>query len=396
MGTLEDALELARSGREQAESELIELVSIPSISALSRHREDVRSACDWTAGRLRRMGLEVEVAEVLEGGHPVISAEWMGAGAGRPVLAIYGHYDVQPPDPLSEWTTPPFEPVVRNGVLAGRGASDNKGQYLAGLKAAEYAFAAGPPPVNLRFLIEGEEEITGRSLPEFVLSNAGRLRTDYLFIADGQFAAPGLPSLITALRGLLYVEIEAEGAAVDLHSGIYGGVAPNPLNTLAHILSALKGRDGRVTLPGFYDRVRPPSAAELEAWARLPGGEEELLQDMAVAALEGEAEFTPAERRWSRPSLDVHGVVGGFIDEGKKTVIPARAKAKVSFRLVPDQDPTEVLEALEAQVRLLTTPGSGSRCEISGTPPRCWRVSTIPAWRRRREPSRRPSGPGRC
>jgi acetylornithine deacetylase/succinyl-diaminopimelate desuccinylase-like protein len=352
----DEALDRARAGREQAEADLFELIRIPSVSSLNRHRQDCADAADWLNQRLQTMGMNSRTVRVDEAGHPVVEAAWMER-PGTPTLTIYGHYDVQPPDPLEEWTSPPFEPTLRDGFVYARGSDDNKGQLMCSIKAAEYAFASGGPPLNLRFLIEGEEEITGPALPTHVRQNAAALATDYLFIADGQFTAPGMPNLLTGLRGMLYTEIEVEGAAVDLHSGIYGGVAPNPLNSLAHIIASLKGRDGRVTIPGFYDAVRAPDAAELNAWSQLPTGEDELRRDLGVRSLEGEAGFNPFERRWSRPTLDVHGIIGGFVEEGKKTVIPARAKAKVSMRLVPDQDPAPILESLRAYAPTLATPG---------------------------------------
>jgi acetylornithine deacetylase/succinyl-diaminopimelate desuccinylase-like protein len=351
----DDALRRAKEGRGQAETDLFEFLAIPSVSSLPTHDADTRRACDWTAERLRGMGMAVEVADVPGGRHPVISAEWLGR-PGKPTLAIYGHYDVQPPDPLEEWLTPPFEPTIRDGRVYARGACDNKGQVLAGIKAAEHAFATGGPPINLRFLIEGEEEISGPSLPRFLRENAARIPSDYVLIADGEFTAPGLPNLLTGLRGLLYTEIVAEGAAADLHSGIFGGVAPNPLNTLAHAISALKGRDGRITIPGFYDDLVPPSEEEVASWDRVKD-EATLKRLMAVRALEGEEKFSPAERTWGRPTLDVHGIVGGFIGEGSKTVIPARAKAKVSMRLVPQQDPGKIYDSLARYLKGLETPG---------------------------------------
>ena len=352
---LKDALALAKGGREQALADLLEFLAIPSVSSLPDHDADTRRACDWTADRLRRIGMTVEVANIPGGRHPVISAEWLGR-PGKPTLAIYGHYDVQPPDPLEEWLTPPFQPAIRNGNVYARGACDNKGQVLAGIKAAEHAFATGGPPLNLRFLIEGEEEISGPSLPRFLRENAARIPSDYVLIADGEFTAPGLPNLVTGLRGLLYTEIVAEGAAADLHSGIFGGVAPNPLNTLAQVIATLKGRDGRVTIPGFYEDVVPPTEEEIAFWDRVKDAAT-LKELMGVRSLEGEEEFSPAERTWSRPTLDVHGVVGGFIGEGSKTVIPARAKAKVSMRLVPRQDPGKIFAALTTYLQGLESPG---------------------------------------
>jgi len=352
---LEEALKRARGAREEDLADLLELLAIPSVSALHEHDADTRRACDWVAERLRRTGMTVEVVDVPGGRHPVISAEWLGR-PGRPTLAIYGHYDVQPPDPLEEWVTPPFQPTVRDGRVYARGACDNKGQVLAGIKAAEHAFGTGGPPLNLRFLIEGEEEISGTSLPRFLRENADRVPAEYVLIADGEFTAPGLPNLLTGLRGLLYTEIVAEGAAADLHSGIFGGVAPNPLNTLAHVISTLRPRDGRITIPGFYDDVVAPSAEEVASWDRVKD-EAAVLGLMGSRALEGEEEFSPAERTWGRPTLDVHGIVGGFIGEGSKTVIPARAKAKVSMRLVPQQDPGEIFESLQTYLTGLETPG---------------------------------------
>jgi acetylornithine deacetylase/succinyl-diaminopimelate desuccinylase-like protein len=356
---LDQALQAARDQREKSQADLFELIRIPSVSALSEHSADCRRAAEWIAARLQAAGMKVELADVAGDGqrHPVIAAEWMGAGPDAPTLAIYGHYDVQPADPLDEWVSPPFEPSVRAGFVFARGSDDNKGQIMCGIRAAELALANGKPPVNLRFLIEGEEEVGGPSLPQFVKTNAQRLRTDYLFIADGQFTAPGLPNLLTGLRGLLYTEVEAVGASADLHSGIYGGVAPNPLNTLAHVISGLKGRDGRVTVPGFYDSVVPPEDRELEDWRRLPVTEEEMKQAIGVPALEGEAEFSPLERRWARPTLDVHGIIGGFQGEGQKTVIPAQARAKISMRLVPDQDPDRIFDTFAEYVDSLSTPG---------------------------------------
>jgi acetylornithine deacetylase/succinyl-diaminopimelate desuccinylase-like protein len=356
---LEQALQAARDQREQSQADLFELIRIPSVSALTEHDADCRQAAQWIVDRLDAAGMAVELVDVPGEGrrHPVITAEWTGAGPQAPTLAIYGHYDVQPPDPLDEWQSPPFEPSVRDGFVYARGADDNKGQIACGIRAAELALANGGPPVNLRFLIEGEEEVGGPSLPEFVKREAARLHTDYLFIADGQFTAPDLPNLLTGLRGLLYTEVEAVGAAADLHSGIYGGVAPNPLNTLAHVISSLKGRDGRVTVPGFYDAVRAPDPRELADWQRLPVTEEDQKQAMGVPALEGEVGFSPLERRWARPTLDVHGILGGFQGEGQKTVIPARAKAKISMRLVPDQDPDRIFDTFAEYIDSLTTPG---------------------------------------
>ncbi|HEY4027226.1 MAG TPA: dipeptidase [Candidatus Dormibacteraeota bacterium] len=360
---LDQVLERARARRAEAEADLFEFVSIPSVSALPEHREDCRRAAVWLVDRFRGMGMDTRLVDVLDGGNPVVVAEWLGR-PGAPTLTIYGHYDVQPPDPLDEWLTPPFQPTVRDGFVYARGADDNKAQHLAGVLAAEHWFALGGPPVNLRFLIEGEEEVGGRSLPELVRASAAELATDYFFIGDGGFVAPGLPALVTGLRGLLYTEIEVVGPRVDLHSGIFGGVAPNPFNSLAHILAGLKDRDGVVHIPGFYDDVAPPTAEELEDWARLPLTADQQREAMGVSSLAGESVYSVAERKWSRPTLDVHGVIGGFTGAGAKTVIPARARAKVSMRLVPRQDPAKLLAGMREAVAALATPGTSATVTV--------------------------------
>jgi acetylornithine deacetylase/succinyl-diaminopimelate desuccinylase-like protein len=364
----DQVLARARERRAEAEADLFELISIPSVSALPEHRADCRRAAGWLADRLRGLGMEVEVADVLEGGHPVVVAEWLGR-PGAPTLTVYGHYDVQPPDPLDQWNSPPFEPTVRDGFVYARGADDNKSQHLASIQAAGHWFATGGPPLNLRFLLEGEEEVAGRSLPAYVRANAGRLATDYLLIADGSFVAPGLPALVTGLRGLLYVEIEVTGPRVDLHSGVFGGVAPNPFNSLAHVLAGLKDREGVVRIPGFYDAVEAPTEQELADWSTLPIDDDRLRAAMGVAELAGEPGYSAQERRSARPTLDVHGVVGGFTGAGQKTVIPARATAKVSLRLVPHQDPAAVLAALREAASALATAGTSVRVtQLSAAP----------------------------
>lgn len=367
--SLERALEAAREGRAAAEADLLEELRIPSVSTLSEHRPDVLRCCAWLEDRLRGLGFEVSVADVVPDGYPVLRADWRGADEHAPTLTIYGHYDVQPPDPLEGWGSPPFEPTVRNGFVYARGAADNKGNHMAGLKAAEYALATGGPPLNLRFLLEGEEEVNGVALPRYVRENAERLGTDYVLIWDGGFSADGRPSLVTGLRGLLYVELESVGPGVDLHSGGFGGNAPNPLNTLARILGELKDRQGRVTIPGFYDTVRMPSESEMADWDLSPAFGETLRGLMQAGALEGEPPYSPAERLWARPTLDVNGFVGGFVGEGKKTVIPSRGRAKVSMRLVPDQDPMRIFEALRQHVEELGTPGVQTEVTLLGAAP---------------------------
>lgn len=361
-GTLEEALERAHRSRHQAEAELFEELRIPSVSTLPRHRADVRRNAEWLRDRLIRLGFKTNTHDVEDNGHPVLQADW-DAGPGAPHLTIYGHYDVQPPDPLAEWLSPPFEPTVRDGRVFARGAADNKGNHMAAIQAAGHYLSTQSPPLSMRFLIEGEEEISGQSLPRYVRQNAERLKTDCIFLFDGGFTPDGKPAILVGMRGLLYVELEATGPAHDLHSGAFGGVAPNPLNSLSRILGDLKSRDGRVTIPGFYDRVKTIGEDEVKSWARPADYDETLKREMGSTTLEGELEFTAAERQFTRPTLDVNGFMGGFTDEGKKTVIPARAKAKVSMRLVPDQDPAEILASLSKYISELTTPGVNVRVQ---------------------------------
>ncbi|MBJ7598250.1 MAG: peptidase M20 [Candidatus Nephthysia bennettiae] len=362
---LDKALAAARAGRQTAEADLFEELRIPSVSTLPEHSQDVRHNCEWLAERFRALGFNVGVTEVQPGGHPVLQADLMGPGE-APRLTIYGHYDVQPPDPVELWISPPFEPTVRDGLVYARGSADNKGNHMAALKAAEYALAAGGPPLDLRFLIEGEEEISGPSLPRYIRENASRLTTDHVLLWDGGFSPDGRPELVTGLRGLLYVELVARGPAIDLHSGAFGGVAPNPLNTLALVIAALKDREGRIDIPGFYDGVGEPAAEEMADWDRSEAFGERLRELMGARALEGEQAYSPVDRIWSRPTLDVNGFVGGFTGEGKKTVIPASGRAKVSMRLVPGQEPMRILEALRAYVSELTTPGVEIDVELLG------------------------------
>ncbi len=355
--TLEAALESARRGRDRDQADFFEELRIPSVSTLPEHAGDVRHNADWLRARFDAMGLETSLTDVEGGLHPVLRADWNGR-PGAPHLTVYGHYDVQPPDPLEEWTTPPFEPTVTpDGLVHARGAADNKGNHFAALKAAEHWFASGGPPVNLRFLIEGEEEVSGPSLPAYIHQNAAGLPTDCVLVWDGGFSPEGTPALVTALRGIVYTEIHAHGAAVDLHSGGFGGVAPNPLNTLARILGELKDRDGVITIPGFYDGIVEPGEDEMATWPDGAGYEATLKRVMQADVLEGEAGYAPVVRQWARPTLDVNGFVGGFTGQGSKTVIASQAMAKVSMRLVPGQDPERIFDTFDEYVRGLTTPG---------------------------------------
>ena len=354
---LKAALKSAKAARDDDLSDLVDELRIASISTLPERRADCLRNAEWLRRRLERAGFEARLVEQVAGGLPVVVAEWNGA-TGGPHLTIYGHYDVQPADPLDLWVSPPFAPEVRDGQLYARGSADNKGNHMAALKAVEHLVAAGGLPINVRFILEGEEEITGPSLPALLREHGTDLPTDAVLVWDGGFDEAKRPTLATALRGLLYVELHASGPAVDLHSGLFGGVAPNPINTLARIIGELKNREGHITIPGFYDAVRRPSEEELAAWRQdEPKYEAEALRMSGARVLEGEPGFLAIERTGSRPTLDVNGILGGFVGDGQKTVIPATAFAKVSMRLVPDQDWKPILASLESYVQSLTTPG---------------------------------------
>jgi acetylornithine deacetylase/succinyl-diaminopimelate desuccinylase-like protein len=329
---------------------LREFLRIPSISTLSERKSDVRRAADFVADELRAAGMQS--VQLIEGeGNPLVYGEWLGA-PGKPTLLLYGHYDVQPPDPLDEWKSPPFEPEIRNDNIYARGASDDKGQTYILIQAVRSLLERdGRLPVNVRFLIEGEEEVGGEHIESYVASKPDRLKADAAVICDTEMFAPELPTLCVGLRGIVYGELLVQGANQDLHSGVYGGAAPNPIQALAEILCTLKDREGRIRIPGFHDRIQPPSLAEREAWAALPFNEAEYREkEVGVRELVGEPEFSLFDRLWARPTLEVHGIRGGFTGEGAKTVIPARAVAKLSMRLVADQRPDEATAALSRAV----------------------------------------------
>ncbi len=365
------AFEYYRANQQQFLEGLKRLLKIPSISTLPEYRSDVHRAADFIADELRTMGMRL--VEVIEGGpdrHPLVYAEWLGAKH-KPTLLLYGHYDVQPPDPLEDWTSPPFEPAVRNDNIYARGAVDDKGQTYLLMKAVEgFLRTEGGLPVNLKFLIEGEEEMGGQHIQEYVPKHRDRLKADAAVICDTEMFAPGLPTITTGLRGLVYTELEARGPAHDLHSGVYGGVAPNPLQALAEIISGMKGRDGKIRIPGFYKRVEKPSKKELEAWRHLPFNEKKYLKtEIGSTALTGEKGYSVLERTWARPTFEVHGIRGGFTGEGAKTVIPAVATAKISMRLVPRMDPKEVVRQYTAYVKKLTPRGIQTKVRVLSSAP---------------------------
>jgi acetylornithine deacetylase/succinyl-diaminopimelate desuccinylase-like protein len=358
------------SNRERFLEELNEFLRIPSISTLPEHKDDVARAAQFTADSLKKAGLE-NIEIIPTGGHPLVYADWLHA-PGAPTVLCYGHYDVQPPDPLELWESPPFEPTLRDGNLYARGSADDKGQMYMHVKAVETLMAVhgGKLPVNLKFLVEGEEEIGGKSISAFVPENREKLKADVALVSDTALYAEGVPTLCIGLRGLVYMEVEAKGPGRDLHSGLYGGAAPNAVYGLVELLGKAKDADGRILIPGFYDEVAEPAAAEIESWKSLPFDEAAFLKhEVGSPRLTGEPDRMILERVWSRPTLEVHGIAGGFTGAGAKTVIPATATAKVSMRLVPDQEPEKMFGRFSAWVAANQPQGvSFSVRKLSGAP----------------------------
>ena len=366
---LEQALAFAAEHTDHALEELKAFLRIPSISTLPENAPDVRRAAVFLAAELRRIGMSnVEVIQTA--GHPLVYADSLQA-PGKPTILCYGHYDVQPPDPLDEWITPPFDPDVRNGNIYARGAVDDKGQLWMHVKALEALLQQGPLPVNVRFIAEGEEEVGGEAIAIYLREHPEALQADVALVSDTDMFAPDLPTLCVGLRGMIYTEIEVRGARTDLHSGMYGGAAPNAFFALAQILTGLKDAEGRILIPGFLDKAETPTEAELAAWRDLPFDEAAYLQhEVGSPRLTGEPGYTVLERLWSRPTLEVHGMPGGFTGAGAKTVIPARATAKVSMRLVPGITPSDAFSLLRSAVTNLTPPSVTSEVRLihSGDP----------------------------
>ena len=352
------AIDYARSNYPRFLDELKTLIRIPSVSTLPEHKGDVLAAAQWLAKELTRIGME-HVEVIATPGHPLVYADWLHA-PGKPTCLCYGHYDVQPPDPLDEWKSPPFDPTERDGNLYARGSVDDKGQMYMHVKALEALFRSnkGKLPINIRVILEGEEEVGGEQIARFIREHSDRLKADFALVSDTEMFAPELPTLCVGLRGMIYTEIEARGAKSDLHSGMYGGAAPNPFVALAQIIAQLKDSAGRILIPGFYDPIKRPSDDELRTWQQLPFDEEHYrLTEVGSSRLTGEPGYSVLERTWARPSLDVHGMPGGFTGAGAKTVIPAKAVAKVSMRLVPDQTPQQAFAQYKSFVESLKPDG---------------------------------------
>jgi acetylornithine deacetylase/succinyl-diaminopimelate desuccinylase-like protein len=330
-------------------NELFELLRIPSVSARSEHNADVARTADWIADAMRDIGMDAAVHTTA--GHPIVVGEWRRASPGAPTVLVYGHYDVQPAEPLELWTSPPFEPTVRDGRIYARGSVDDKGQLFLHLKAIEAHLAVrGALPVNLIVLAEGEEEVGSEHLASFVERHADLLRADAVVISDSAMFAPGLPSILSSLRGLAYFQIDVQGPAQDLHSGSYGGAVINPATTLARIIATFHDHEGHITIPGFYDAVREWEPRARGAIRDLPFDEAAFRAEVGAPKLGGEMGYTTLERIWMRPTCEVNGLLSGYTGEGAKTVLPARAMAKVSCRLVPDQDPVEIESLMKAHI----------------------------------------------
>lgn len=366
------ALTYAQQNQQRFLGELKDLLRIPSVSTAPEHKDDVRRAADFVANDLRRIGME-NVEVIPTKGHPLIYADWLHA-PGKPTVLCYAHYDVQPAEPLNEWITPPFEPTERNQNIYARGAVDDKGQLWMELKAVEALMKGhgGKLPLNVKFIIEGEEEVGGESIAAYLRSEKAKLKADFALVCDTELFAPNLPTLCVGLRGLIYTEIEAKGAMVDLHSGMYGGVAPNPFFALIEVISKLKDAKGRILIPGFYKGMKAPTKAELKAWKRLPFKEEHYRKtEVGSKVLTGEPGYPVLYRTWARPTLEVHGMPGGFVAAGAKTVIPAKASAKVSMRLVPNQNPDDVLKKYTKFVKKLTPKGIELNVKVYSKGPAC-------------------------
>lgn len=362
---MDEVVRYVEENRERFLAELGELIAIPSISTDPGHKVDVERCAEWLRAHLAGLGMKgTEIFSTA--GHPVVYGEWLKE-PGRPTLLLYGHYDVQPVDPVALWTSPPFEATVRDGRLYGRGTADDKGQFFIHLKAIEACLqTTGCLPVNLKVILEGEEEIGGPHLARVLEEHRERLRADLAVISDTPFFAPGVPSVCYGMRGIMEMEIEVEGPNRDLHSGSYGGSVHNPIQALAEIIAGLHDPEGRVAVPGFYDDVAPLTATEREAFAQLPWDDEEYARSLGVAKLYGEPDYSTLERVWARPTLDCHGIWGGFTGDGVKTVLPAKAAVKISTRLVPNQSPRKIAQLVEEQINRLTAETVRNRVQVQG------------------------------
>lgn len=364
---MEEVLQFARENQESNLEELLTFLAIPSVSTQPKHQPDVRQAANWLAGKMSEAGMEnIQVIEY--GGHPLVYSDWLHAGESAPTVLIYGHYDVQPAEPFDLWQSHPFEPQLRDEFIYARGASDDKGQLYIHVKAVEaYLETSGTLPVNVKFIVEGEEEVGGESLTAFLPENEELLAADVVLISDTAMLSPELPTIVYGLRGNVYTFLDIKGPERDLHSGSYGGGIDNPLNALGHIIARLKDKDGHILVPGFYDRVRPLSEAEREMLNEVPFDEAAWLEESGAPQSWGEPEFSIPERLGIRPTLDVNGIIGGYTGPGRKTVLPSSAHAKISMRLVPDQDPQEIAALYTEYIKTIAPPSVTVEVTICST-----------------------------
>jgi acetylornithine deacetylase/succinyl-diaminopimelate desuccinylase-like protein len=347
---MDKVIDFINVNRDRYLDELKALLAIPSISALPQHAADVKRCAEWCADEMRRVGLG-NVRLVDTPGNPVVCGDWMGA-PGAPTILFYGHYDVQPVDPLELWESPPFEATIRDGEIYARGSADDKGQVFMHFKAVEaHLKQNGRLPVNMKFILEGEEEVGSENLDGFIRAHKRELTADVVVISDSPMFDRGIPSICYGLRGLVYYQLDLRGSSTDLHSGSFGGAVANPAFVLAQLLAQMKDRGGRIKIPGFYDDVVPLRQEERDAWAKLPFNEKRYKKDFGIPKLFGESGYTTLERTWARPTFEVNGLLAGFTGEGAKTVLPAVAMAKVSMRLVPNQDPNTIAGLFEAHVK---------------------------------------------
>ncbi|MCB9418572.1 MAG: dipeptidase [Ardenticatenaceae bacterium] len=362
-------------------AELVEFLKIPSISTQPEHDADVVAAAEWMADAMRQAGIEnVRLIETPR--HPLIYGDWLHAGPDAPTVLIYGHYDVQPPDPLELWQSPPFEPVVKDDYLVARGSSDDKGQAYIHVKAVQaYLETNGRLPVNVKFIIEGEEEIGGASLEAFIPENKELLAADVALVSDTHILSPEQPAIVYGLRGLCYILADITGPDHDLHSGSFGGGINNPINAAAQMIAKLKDENGRILIPGFYDKVRQLSAEEREILRQFPLDEAEWLTNAGAPQIWGEPEFSLVERIGARPTLDVNGIIGGYTAAGRKTVLPSTVHVKISMRLVPDQDPKEIADLFCRYVESILPPSVTVKFDIGAFSPASITDYTIPAMR---------------
>jgi acetylornithine deacetylase/succinyl-diaminopimelate desuccinylase-like protein len=353
---MEQALKFAKENRNLQLQELLTFLSIPSVSTQPEHKSDVKKAAQWLAVNMEGAGLE-NIKIIENGGHPLVYSDWLHAGENAPTVLIYGHYDVQPAEPFELWNSPPFEPHIKDDYIYARGVSDDKGQLFIHIKAVEaYLKTSGKLPVNVKFIVEGEEEVGGECLEDFIPHNKELLAANVTLISDTAMISPDQPAIVYSLRGNVYIFLDITGPIRDLHSGSYGGAINNPLNALGHIISDLKDEDGHILIPGFYDKVRPLSEEEKASLNEIPFDEEAWLEESGAPESWGEADYSIKERIGTRPTLDVTGIIGGYTGPGRKTVLPSKVHAKISMRLVPDQDPEEIAKSFEEYVKKIAPP----------------------------------------